>query len=82
MLIRISLGLAALVLGLAVIADAAKAADYAVGYSAPRHRVYKERIVVRRHLGCPDRYSCSALYGAYGPYGGVAYWDAYTAWIR
>lgn len=27
---------------------------------------------------CPDGYSCSPLYGAYGPYGGVAYWDAYT----
>ena len=31
---------------------------------------------------CPDRYSCSPLYGAYGPYGGVGYWAAYTvsAW--
>src|SRR6185437_15515930 len=27
---------------------------------------------------CPDGYSCSPLYGAYGPYGGVAYWGAYT----
>jgi hypothetical protein len=27
---------------------------------------------------CPDRYSCSPLYGAYGPYGGVAYWSAYS----
>jgi hypothetical protein len=27
---------------------------------------------------CPDRYSCSPLYGAYGPYGGVGYWGAYT----
>jgi hypothetical protein len=25
-----------------------------------------------------DRYSCSALYGAFGPYGGAAYWSAYT----
>jgi hypothetical protein len=28
--------------------------------------------------GCPDRYSCSPLYGAYGPYGGTAYWGAYS----
>ncbi len=27
---------------------------------------------------CPDGYSCSPLYGAYGPYGGVAYWGGYT----
>jgi hypothetical protein len=27
---------------------------------------------------CPDGYSCSALYGAYGPYGGFAYWAAYS----
>jgi hypothetical protein len=28
---------------------------------------------------CPDRYSCYSLYGAYGPFGGRAYWGAYTA---
>jgi hypothetical protein len=27
---------------------------------------------------CPDGFSCYPLYGAYGPYGGVAYWGAYT----
>jgi hypothetical protein len=27
---------------------------------------------------CPDGYSCAPLYGAYGPYGGVGYWGAYT----
>jgi hypothetical protein len=27
---------------------------------------------------CPDGYSCHPLYGAYGPYGGVGYWGAYT----
>lgn len=28
---------------------------------------------------CPDgSYTCSALYGAYGPYGGVSYWGGYT----
>jgi hypothetical protein len=30
-------------------------------------------------IGCPDRYRCSSLYGAYGPYGGSAYWGAYTS---
>src|SRR5215469_14253816 len=38
---------------------------------------------ITRHVclrsSCPDRYSCSPLYGAYGPYGGEAYWRAYTA---
>ncbi len=33
------------------------------------------RVCARR---CPDGYSCSPLYGAYGPYGGVSYWGAYT----
>jgi hypothetical protein len=28
---------------------------------------------------CPDGYSCFSLYGAYGPYGGAAYWSAYTS---
>jgi hypothetical protein len=27
---------------------------------------------------CPDGFSCASLYGAYGPYGGTAYWGAYT----
>jgi hypothetical protein len=27
---------------------------------------------------CPDGISCSPLYGAYGPYGGVRYWGAYS----
>jgi hypothetical protein len=44
----------------------------------------RPRIVTRpagcgwRHTCCPDRYSCSSLYGAYGPYGGAAYWTRYT----
>jgi hypothetical protein len=33
----------------------------------------------RRRLNrCPDRLSCYPLYGAYGPYGGVAYWSEYS----
>ena len=34
----------------------------------------------RRHriaYRCPDL-SCYPLYGAYGPYGGMAYWSAYS----
>jgi hypothetical protein len=27
---------------------------------------------------CPDQLSCYPLYGAYGPYGGEAYWGAYA----
>ncbi len=27
---------------------------------------------------CPDSYSCYPLYGAYGPYGGGAYWASYS----
>ncbi len=32
----------------------------------------------RCRVVCPDGYSCHPLYGAYGPYGGVGYWGAYT----
>jgi hypothetical protein len=31
------------------------------------------------YVGCPA-YTCSSLYGAYGPYGGRAYWARYTGW--
>ena len=34
--------------------------------------------VCPRH--CPSRYACHSLYGAYGPYGGVAYWNRYYSW--
>jgi hypothetical protein len=33
---------------------------------------------VRCRTICPDGYSCFPLYGAYGPYGGIGYWGAYT----
>ena len=33
---------------------------------------------VRCRIVCPDRYYCYPLYGAYGPYGGTAFWGAYT----
>ncbi len=32
----------------------------------------------RCRIVCTDRYSCWPLYGAYGPYGGLRYWGAYT----
>jgi hypothetical protein len=44
----------------------------------------RARVVTRsagygwRYTRCPDRYSCSSLYGAYGPYGGAAYWTRYS----
>jgi len=39
---------------------------------------------VMRPTSCPDPYSCAPLYGAYGPYGGAAYWTRYTyaGWYR
>ena len=33
---------------------------------------------VRCRIVCPDPYYCYPLYGAYGPYGGIAFWGAYT----
>lgn len=30
---------------------------------------------------CPDGYSCWPLYGAYGPFGGSAYWAGYTSYV-
>jgi hypothetical protein len=27
------------------------------------------------HIPCPDGFGCSPLYGAYGPWGGYAYWS-------
>ncbi len=45
-------------------------------------RRHVRRVEPRHFLGCPDGYSCYPLYGAYGPYGGQAYWAAYTGWDR
>jgi hypothetical protein len=41
------------------------------------HRVNHVDHLYRRR-GCPDAWSCFSLYGAYGPYGGAAYWNRYT----
>jgi hypothetical protein len=74
----------------AAIHPTVKAADMSAGYS---HRVIAfsrhcldlwrcssigcgwYRVCSR---ACTDGYSCHPLYGAYGPYGGVGYWGAYT----
>jgi hypothetical protein len=51
-----------------------------LGVTSPRTTVHtyinRER---RYYVGCPA-YTCSSLYGAYGPYGGSAYWARYTGW--
>ena len=39
-------------------------------------KVVSRTAVVRP--ACPDPYSCRSLYGAYGPYGGSAYWSRFT----
>jgi hypothetical protein len=31
------------------------------------------------YRGCPDGISCFPLYGHYGPWGGRAYWGAYSS---
>jgi hypothetical protein len=89
MLKRVSGFLAGVVVGCAWV-SAASAADLG-GVPHQGRVVYADCHAVRhcsragctwRHIcprECPDRYSCSSLYGAYGPYGGVAYWTAYTA---
>ena len=33
---------------------------------------------VERRPACPDPFSCHSTYGAYGPYGGAAYWTRFT----
>lgn len=45
-------------------------------------KVVADNVIVRP--ACPDPYSCSSLYGAYGPYGGAAYMTRYTysGWYR
>ena len=49
----------------------------------PQYDLFKQWTSVMRPA-CPDPYSCSPLYGAYGPYGGAAYWTRYTyaGWYR
>lgn len=55
------------------------------GMTVKRHharKVVADSSVVRS--SCPDLHSCNSLYGAYGPYGGHAYWTRFTyaGWYR
>lgn len=61
--------------------DDASADSVAVKHHARRGAVVHTSVV---RPACPDPYSCSPLYGAYGPYGGAAYWTRYTysGWYR
>jgi hypothetical protein len=53
------------------------------GMTAKRHarKVVADTVV---RPTCSDPYSCRSLYGAYGPYGGQAYWTRFTygGWYR
>jgi len=54
------------------------AADRDLGVTSTRvttHHRYGARVV---RYGCPDGYGCAPLYGAYGPYGGRAYWSSFS----
>ena len=62
---------------------------YADEAPAVRHKTFRQACTgsrcgpyapcgARCRVHCPDGYSCRPLYGAYGPYGGIGYWGAYT----
>lgn len=57
-------------------------ADEMVVKRHARKAVVADQSVVR--APCPDPYSCNTLFGAYGPYGGRAYWTryVYSGWYR
>src|SRR5258708_26060897 len=63
----------------------AVAAEVGISYDVEQPRTVRHhhrRAERRPYIGCPDGYSCYPLYGAYGPYGGQAYWAAYTGWYH
>jgi hypothetical protein len=62
--------------------DDASADGMKVKVKPPARRVVADTSVIRP--ACPDPYSCSPLYGAYGPYGGAAFLTRYTysGWYR
>lgn len=70
----------AIIAGLTIVlANSAPSAAAEVGIrKAPAYSKAGGRAWKYSRRGCPDRYSCFPLYGAYGPWGGVAYWSAYT----
>jgi hypothetical protein len=59
-------------------ANLAFAADASIPKKAVAVRASAHCRHDRCHTPCPDRYSCSPLYGAYGPWGGEQYWAAYS----
>ena len=64
-------------LAIALLNSVAAAADAPVMVKnvMVKKRVYQ---TYRIRGGCPDGVSCYALYGAYGPWGGRAYWSSYS----
>jgi hypothetical protein len=89
----LTIAMAATVVGLQATSQIARAADIGVYGREPSARVTAGGHCSRQwfcgpegcgwqrfcRVGCPDRYMCSSLYGAYGPWGGTAYWGAYTS---
>lgn len=59
--------------GIAVVRHSKKVRDVYQGSACGHYRC-----VEHPRGACPDRYSCSSLYGAYGPFGGASYWSRYT----
>jgi hypothetical protein len=49
-----------------------------LGVATPRTTVHTYIKRERWYYGGCPAYTCSSLYGAYGPYGGTAYWARYT----
>jgi hypothetical protein len=61
----------------------------AISWDCVSHDVFAAELGVRSHarkcgrydhcfpVVCPS-WTCSSLYGAYGPYGGTSYWGRYT----
>jgi hypothetical protein len=66
-------GIGFLALGGLVAPSFAVAADLGVSH-------HSRRVVAQasRPMSCPDGYGCYPLYGAYGPYGGTAYWTSFS----
>jgi hypothetical protein len=56
-------------------AEPGQAADLSVKQSSQQNVLHRRYHIYGR---CPDQLSCWPLYGAYGPYGGVGYWSAYS----
>jgi hypothetical protein len=54
----------------------ASAADLAPLHHRSSRTWSEERYAVRR--GCPAPFTCSSLYGAYGPFGDYRYWTEFS----